>query len=112
MSGRRHYEDSQSVPSDTRSDDRSNPFSHWHRCRICLICAGIQGRTICKAFYRGGILQYDTPVSHSYAAMKVLYVLWLVLAGLFIGLISLIAFPLLLLYVGVKIIGGFASKLN
>lgn len=44
--------------------------------------------------------------------MKVLYVLWLVLAGLFIGLISLITFPLLLLYVGVKIIGGFTSKLN
>lgn len=44
--------------------------------------------------------------------MKVLYVLWLVLAGLFIGLIPLITFPLLLLYVGVKIIVGFASKLN
>ena len=44
--------------------------------------------------------------------MKVLHVLWLVLSGLFIGLIALITFPLLLLYVGVKIIGGFASKLN
>lgn len=44
--------------------------------------------------------------------MKVLHVLWLVLSGLFIGIVALITFPLLLLYVGVKIIGGFASKLN
>ncbi len=44
--------------------------------------------------------------------MKVLHVLWLVLSGLFIGLAALITFPLLLLYAGVKIIGGFASKLN
>ena len=44
--------------------------------------------------------------------MKVLHILWLILAGLFVGLIALITFPLLLLYVGVKIIGGFASKLN
>lgn len=44
--------------------------------------------------------------------MKVLHVLWLVLSSLFVGLIALITFPLLLLYVGVKIIGGFASKLN
>ncbi|WP_289744420.1 hypothetical protein [uncultured Duncaniella sp.] len=44
--------------------------------------------------------------------MKVLHILWLVLSGLFISIIALIAFPLLLLYAGVKIIGGFASKLN
>lgn len=44
--------------------------------------------------------------------MKVLHILWLILAGIFIGLITLITLPLLLLYVGVKIIGGFASKLN
>ncbi|WP_300964838.1 hypothetical protein [uncultured Duncaniella sp.] len=44
--------------------------------------------------------------------MKVLHVLWLVLSGLFIGIVALITFPLLLLYAGVKIIGGFASKLN
>ena len=44
--------------------------------------------------------------------MKVLHVLWLILAGIFIGLVALITFPLLLLYAGVKIIGGFASKLN
>lgn len=44
--------------------------------------------------------------------MKVLHVLWLVLSGLFVGLIALITFPLLLLYAGVKVIGGFASKLN
>lgn len=44
--------------------------------------------------------------------MKVLHVLWLVLSGLFVCLIALITFPLLLLYAGVKIIGGFASKLN
>ena len=44
--------------------------------------------------------------------MKVLHVLWLVLSGMFIGLVALIIFPLLLLYAGVKIIGGFASKLN
>ena len=44
--------------------------------------------------------------------MKVLHFLWLVLSGLFIGLVALIIFPVLLLYAGVKIIGGFASKLN
>ena len=44
--------------------------------------------------------------------MKVLHVLWLVLVGLFVGVLALITFPLLLLYAGVKIIGGFASKLN
>lgn len=46
------------------------------------------------------------------AAMKVLYVLWLLLAGLLVSILALITFPLLLLYLGVKIIGGFASKLN
>lgn len=46
------------------------------------------------------------------AAMKVLYILWLILVGLLIGILALITFPLLLLYLGVKIIGGFASKLN
>ena len=46
------------------------------------------------------------------AAMKVLYVLWAILFGLLIGLLALITFPLLLLFVGVKIIGGMASKLN
>ncbi len=46
------------------------------------------------------------------AAMKVLYILWLILAGLLVGILALITFPLLLLYVGVKIIGGLASKLN
>lgn len=45
-------------------------------------------------------------------AMKVLYILWLILAGLFVGFLSLITFPLLLLYIGVKIIGGFASKIR
>ena len=44
--------------------------------------------------------------------MKVLYVLWLILVGLFAGIPALITLPLLLLYAGVKIIGGFASKLN
>lgn len=46
------------------------------------------------------------------AAMKVLYVLWAIIAGIFIGLLSLITFPLLLLLVGVKIIGGMASKIR
>jgi hypothetical protein len=46
------------------------------------------------------------------AVMKVLYILWLILTGLLVGILALITFPLLLLYVGVKIIGGFASKLN
>ncbi len=46
------------------------------------------------------------------ATMKVLYVLWAVLAGLFIGLLALITFPLLLLLVGVRIIGGMASKIR
>lgn len=46
------------------------------------------------------------------AVMKVLYVLWMILVGLFIGLAAIIAAPLLLLYVGVKIIGGMASKIR
>lgn len=45
-------------------------------------------------------------------AMKVFYVLWVILAGLFIGLLTLITFPLLLLFVGVKIIGGMTSKIR
>lgn len=45
-------------------------------------------------------------------AMKVLYILWLILAGLLVGFLALITFPLLLLYVGVKIIGGMASKIR
>ena len=46
------------------------------------------------------------------AIMKVLYMLWVILAGLFIGLVAIIAALLLLLYVGVKIIGGMASKIR
>ncbi len=46
------------------------------------------------------------------AAMKVLYVLWAIMAGLFIGLLAMITFPLLLLLVGVRIIGGMASKIR
>ena len=38
-------------------------------------------------------------------------VLWVIIVGLFIGLLALITFPLLLLYVGVKIIGGMVSKI-
>ena len=44
--------------------------------------------------------------------MKVLHVIWLVLSSVFIGIVAIITFPFLLLYAGVKIIGGFASKLN
>lgn len=44
--------------------------------------------------------------------MKVLYILWLIVFGLAVGLIALISFPLLLLYIGVKIIGGIASKIH
>lgn len=46
------------------------------------------------------------------AFMKFLYILWLILAGLLVGILALITFPLLLLYVGIKIIRGFVSKLN
>lgn len=46
------------------------------------------------------------------ANMKVLYVLWAILFGLLIGLLALITFPLLLHFVGVKIIGGMASKIR
>lgn len=46
------------------------------------------------------------------AAMKVLHILWLILASMVLCMIILITFPLLLLYVGVKILGGLASKLN
>ncbi|GFI07308.1 hypothetical protein IMSAGC006_02063 [Muribaculaceae bacterium] len=44
--------------------------------------------------------------------MKFLRFLWLIFAGLIFGLLFLITIPLLLLYAGVKIIGGMASKLN
>lgn len=44
--------------------------------------------------------------------MKVLYVLWLILASLAVAFIAAITFPLLLLYVGVKVIGGIASKIR
>ena len=46
------------------------------------------------------------------AGMKVLYLLWAILFGLLIGLLVLMTFPLLLLFVGVKIIGGMASKIR
>lgn len=44
--------------------------------------------------------------------MKVLYVLWAILFGIAVGMIALISFPLLLLYLGVKVIGGMASKIR
>lgn len=44
--------------------------------------------------------------------MKFLYVLWAILFGIAVGMIALISFPLLLLYIGVKIIGGMASKIR
>ena len=44
--------------------------------------------------------------------MKVLYVLWVILASLFIGLAAVVTAPLLLLLVGMKIIGGMASKIR
>lgn len=44
--------------------------------------------------------------------MKVLYLLWLILASLAIAFIAAITFPLLLLYLGVKVIGGMASKIR
>lgn len=46
------------------------------------------------------------------AVMKVLYVLWVILASMAVAFIAAITFPLLLLYVGVKIIGGMASKIR
>lgn len=44
--------------------------------------------------------------------MKVLHILWLILFGLLIEVFALITAPLLLLYAGVKIIGGMASKIR
>lgn len=46
------------------------------------------------------------------AAMKVLYVLWVILASMAIAFIAAITVPLLLLYIGVRIIGGMASKIR
>lgn len=43
--------------------------------------------------------------------MKVLYILWLILASLAVAFIAAITLPLLLLYVGMKVIGGMASKI-
>lgn len=44
--------------------------------------------------------------------MKVFYILWLILASLAFAFIAVLTFPLLLLYIGVKVIGGFASKIR
>ena len=44
--------------------------------------------------------------------MKVLYVLWVILASMAVAVIAAITFPSLLLYVGVRIIGGMASKIR
>lgn len=44
-------------------------------------------------------------------AMKFLYILWLILASLAVAFIAAITLPLLLLYVGMKVIGGMASKI-
>jgi len=46
------------------------------------------------------------------AFMNVLYVLWVILASMAIAFIAAITFPLLLLYIGVKVIGGMASKIR
>ena len=46
------------------------------------------------------------------AIMKVLYVLWVILASMAVTFIAAITFPLLLLYIGVRIIGGMASKIR
>lgn len=46
------------------------------------------------------------------AAMKVLQVLWAIIFGLLAGIATFVAFPLILLYAGVKIIGGMASKIR
>ena len=46
------------------------------------------------------------------AVMKVLYVLWVILASMAVAFIAAITFPLLLLYLGVKVIGGMASKIR
>ena len=46
------------------------------------------------------------------AVMKVLYVLWVILAGMAVAFIAAITFPLLLLYIGVRIIGGMVSKIR
>lgn len=46
------------------------------------------------------------------AVMKVLYVLWVILASMAVAFIAAITFPLILLYIGVRIIGGMASKIR
>lgn len=46
------------------------------------------------------------------AVMKVLYVLWVILASMAVAFIAAITFPLLVLYIGVRIIGGMASKIR
>ena len=44
--------------------------------------------------------------------MKVLYVLWVILASMAVAFIAAVTLPLLLLYIGVRIIGGMASKIR
>ena len=44
--------------------------------------------------------------------MKVLYVLWAILFGICTGFVALLSIPFILLYAGVKIIGGLASKIG
>ena len=110
--GRVPHEDTQMLPSDTRSAEWHNPFSHWDSHSLCRVCGGIQDGYICQALCGGDSFKYRSSSHPMATAMKVLYVLWLILAGLLVCILALITFPLLLLYVGVKIIGGFASKLN
>lgn len=46
------------------------------------------------------------------AVMKALYVIWVIPASMAVAFIAAITFPLLLLYIGVRIIGGMASKIR
>ena len=46
------------------------------------------------------------------AVMKVLYVLWVILASMAVAFIAAITLPLFLLYIGVRIIEGMASKIR
>jgi hypothetical protein len=44
--------------------------------------------------------------------MNVFRIIFIIILSLIIGLVTLLLLPVILLYAGIKIIGGMASKIN
>lgn len=77
---------------------------------MCL-CFGIQRNTICPGIPYGDNHIHKFP--DMVTAVKLFFkIIGLILIGSAVSIIVLISFPLLLLYAGVKIVGGMASKIK